>query len=439
MTNQSSQTVLILGTGLTGLTAAYYLAQRGYQPALLDAPGWQDGFQSNPSDATPMLFGRYRETRRLLGMINEGKVGQLETAIPLEFALPDGQIVAYRSAHLPGALQWMMSLFSFHGLAWHDRWTLFSHLEQIWEKAKTLPADLESQVAEEWLASIGQSQNAREYIWAPLAQWLTGNALARLSAATFVRLLSTIFLGQAMDARLTHIEGTIGNRFLTHMKTALHQRGVQIRPEPHPPDLHFGPEGISGVRLHDGSLLRAQWYIAGLSHQNLLSLLPENLLTRYAYFAHLSELESFPEIAVRFTYRTDLPRPRLILLAGRQFQQVTITALGPQAVDCRLSAIGNPALMELNREELLALGGNALQALVPELEQGVRLSAEVFRDDQAALSLRPGAALLRPIQQSPLKNLLVAGAWTDTGWPANVESAVVSARRCAQIIAGRAT
>jgi uncharacterized protein with NAD-binding domain and iron-sulfur cluster len=62
---------------------------------------------------------------------------------------------------------------------------------------------------------------------------------------------------------------------------------------------------------------------------------------------------------------------------------------------------------------------------------------EVSLDDQAALSLRPGAAQLRPIQQSPIQNLLVAGAWTDTGWPANVESAVVSAKRCVEIIAGR--
>ena len=30
--------------------------------------------------------------------------------------------------------------------------------------------------------------------------------------------------------------------------------------------------------------------------------------------------------------------------------------------------------------------------------------------------------------------LLVAGAWTDTGWPANIESALVSARRCAEAI-----
>ncbi len=91
--------------------------------------------------------------------------------------------------------------------------------------------------------------------------------------------------------------------------------------------------------------------------------------------------------------------------------------------------------MELDRDQLLDLGHRELHALVPELKQGEQRPGEISRDDQAALSLRPGTALFRPIQQSPFKNLLIAGAWTDTGWPANVESAVVSARRCAEIIA----
>jgi len=54
------------------------------------------------------------------------------------------------------------------------------------------------------------------------------------------------------------------------------------------------------------------------------------------------------------------------------------------------------------------------------------------------LSLKPGTALRRPIQQSPVPNLFIAGAWTDTGWPPNIESAIVSARRCAEIISGHA-
>jgi hypothetical protein len=53
----------------------------------------------------------------------------------------------------------------------------------------------------------------------------------------------------------------------------------------------------------------------------------------------------------------------------------------------------------------------------------------------AILSLKPGTKLHRPIQRSPIENLLLAGSWTDTGWPPNLESAIVSGNRCAEEIA----
>jgi uncharacterized protein with NAD-binding domain and iron-sulfur cluster len=436
VTTEPSETVLILGGGLTGLATAFHLVQSNYRITLLDHPAWQDGFQCNPPDAAPLLFGCHQETWRLIGKLGNTRSTRFDTAIPIEFSLPDGKIVAYRSAQLPGALQWVTSLFSFPGLAWHDRWTLFSHLEQIWEQARVLPPDLESRAAEEWLALIGQSLEAREHIWAPLAQWLTGNALARLSAAMFVRLLSTIFLGRALDARLTHLNGTVGDRFITPMTVALERHGVRFRRQAHLPELRLGATGIEGVQLADGTLLKAQWYVVALSHRNLLAMLPERLLTRYAYFAHLSDLGTLSATTIQFTTHTRVQRPRLLLLAGRPFHQLTIALSGPQATIYRLSASGNQTFLELSDGQLIDRGRSELRALAPEVGQDEALSAQVVRDDYAALSLRPGAAVLRPIPQSPIKNLLVAGAWTDTGWPANVESAVVSARRCAELVAG---
>ena len=126
------------------------------------------------------------------------------------------------------------------------------------------------------------------------------------------------------------------------------------------------------------------------------------------------------------------------MLAEQPFQQLTIASIGPNEVSCRLSAIGNPALMELDDELLLDLGRTEFRLLAPDIEQDERLSGKIDRNNQAALLLKPGASLRRPIQQSPLKNLLISGAWTDTGWPANIESAIVSATRCAEIISGQA-
>ncbi len=437
MTTPAPDTVIILGAGVTGLTAAYHLSKHDYRVTVLDYHDWRDEFRSNPSDPVPILLGCHRETKRILHALGPYGPTHADTTIPLEFRLPDGRAVSYQSTRLPGAFQWMMSLFSFDGLAWHDRWRLFSHVEQIWEQAHTLPADLENRIADEWLTSIGQSSKAREQIWAPLTQWLTGTSVEHLSAATFVHLLSTVFLGDASDARLTHLEGSVASRLATPLTRALPQDRVQVVQLPHEPTLRFGQAGVSYVRRHDGTPLEAQWYLVALPYQRLLTLLPERLLTRYAYFAQLTDLRNQPEIVVHVTCRAATRPPRLLLLTERPFHHLTIAAVGSEHVRYSLSTTGNSPLIELNDDQLLALGLAELSILCPEVEADTITSQEVSRENQAALLLIPGAARLRPIQQSPIQNLLITGAWTDTGWPSNLESTLVSARRCGEIILGR--
>ncbi|MBH0201484.1 MAG: NAD(P)-binding protein [Nitrospira sp.] len=434
VTVPSSHTVLIVGAGLAGLTTAYHLHQQGYHITLLDHPDWLDGFRTDAFQPAPIVLGCHQETRRVLRLLDRNGSSEGDLTIPLEFRLPDGRIAPYQSARLPGAFQWMMSLFSFQGLSWQDRWRLFSHVEQIWEQAQTLPADIENRTADEWLTATGQSLEARERIWDPLAQWLAGNALTHLSAAIFVHLLSTVFLRDASDARLTHLTGSIDHRFITPIKQALRQSHVQILSLPHRPTLRFGQTGVSEVRLHDDTQLQANRYIMALSYQNLLQLLPERLLTRYAYFAQLTEINSLSEVVIQLTCPTTQPRPRLLLLPGRPFHQLTGTSLESGEIAYRLSAVGN-VRTELNNDQLI----EAAQTEICELFSGTAredvIARSVFRENYAALLLAPGAARLRPLQQSPIPNLLIAGAWTDTGWPANLESTLVSAHRCAELVA----
>ncbi|MBK9305606.1 MAG: FAD-dependent oxidoreductase [Nitrospira sp.] len=436
MTAPASQTVLILGAGLAGLTVAYHLRREHYHVTLLDHPEWRDGFWLNPSDPVPVLLGCYRESHRLLHALNRQESPRLDQSIPLEFRLSDGRHVSYQSARLPGAFRWMMSLFSFQGLAWQDRWRLFSHVEQIWEQAQTLPVDLENRNADEWLAAIGQSLEARERVWGRLAHWLTGNDLARLSAATFVHLLSTIFLSEASDARLTSVSGSIEERFLAPMKQSLPHDRIECRTLTDLPLLRFDENRMRDVRLHDGTTLHAQWYILALPHQRLRALLPERLLTRLAYFAHMPDLTDLGELVVQVTCRSSTQTPRLVLLTGHPFYQLTVTQAKPEEIVCRLSTTAS-LLENGNDDQVKHTAIGELLRVFSNMGPEDILTHNIIGEPHASLSLVPGTARLRPLQRSPIRNMLVAGAWTDTGWPTNLESAVISSRRCVETIIGR--
>ena len=65
------------------------------------------------------------------------------------------------------------------------------------------------------------------------------------------------------------------------------------------------------------------------------------------------------------------------------------------------------------------------------------LGHRITRISNAFMWMKPGAQHYRPLPRSPLGNLFVAGDWADTGWPANLESAVLSGQRCAEAIASQ--
>jgi hydroxysqualene dehydroxylase len=90
---------------------------------------------------------------------------------------------------------------------------------------------------------------------------------------------------------------------------------------------------------------------------------------------------------------------------------------------------GVPELLEVRGRGLVEQIASQLTERLGEAEL---LWSRVSREPYATIALRPGAQ--RPGVETSRPNVARAGAWTDTGWPATMESAVRSGRRAAQHI-----
>ena len=127
--------------------------------------------------------------------------------------------------------------------------------------------------------------------------------------------------------------------------------------------------------------------------------------------------------------------PRLVLLGDTSFHSVVATAATPDRTGF--------SLVTTDSQFAQARPDSNLEAVIPDLLRSLGLlmpgstiaSTHRHTIPNAILSLGPGTKLHRPIQRSPIANLLVAGSWTDTGWPPNLESAIVSGNHCADVIA----
>lgn len=440
MNGPTPPSVIVLGGGLAGLTAAYRLACHGTRVTLLDRRPMLGGNAISSGqgwESAPLTISKsHQDTWGLLRVLGRNFSPGRLTHVPLEFLLPDGRTVAYPFTPLPRPLHVVASLLRFKALTWRERWRLASWLDQIWEEARQLPSDLTRLTADEWLATLGQGAQPRRIVWNPLAQWLTGNELRHLSADAFVRAIEPTFLRSARESRWA-IVPSLQASLVQPMTEQLRTRGATVLLDTEASQLLSEGERVIGVLLRNGSILQGDWYLAALPPRRLAMLLPERWLSRYAYFQQLAELVDRPTLSSQFIIAQSHVKPRILLLSRGYFHSMVALPIGSGRAVCRFS-VGDESAVAPMPSETLQAAAEELLRLVHLLSPGhTMVSCDYQRNEEGSLSLAPGMQPRRPLQRSPIANLLVAGAWTDTGWPPNVESAIASANRCVEFVTDR--
>jgi uncharacterized protein with NAD-binding domain and iron-sulfur cluster len=97
-----------------------------------------------------------------------------------------------------------------------------------------------------------------------------------------------------------------------------------------------------------------------------------------------------------------------------------------------VSLSGATREMGMAAEELRARYVPALAELLPRARDARVERFVVTREHAATFRAAPGVAGLRPGPRTAVPGLVLAGAWTDTGWPATMEGAVLSGHAAAR-------
>ena len=150
------------------------------------------------------------------------------------------------------------------------------------------------------------------------------------------------------------------------------------------------------------------------------------------------QLESSPIVSVHLLFDRPLLRTPIAALLSSDahwvFDRGALTSHQPEGGGQYLTVVssGVPELMDVRGRELVdRIAGQ----LTERLGDAELVWSRVSREPNATIALRPGT--VRPGVQTARPNVARAGTWTDTGWPATMESAVRSGRAAARYLLAR--
>jgi hydroxysqualene dehydroxylase len=393
----------VVGGGLAGLTAALDLVDAGSEVTLYEArptlggavqtlPAREGDPEPPPDNGQHIALGCFTEYLRFLERIGESQ-SVLRTRLALPVIAEDGSVSSIRPS--PAAL------VAYRHVSVRDRLRIPLVLARM-RKAQALDGETFGAA----LRRLGASDASVDRFWDVFIRPALNLPADEVDAGAGLFTVRTALLGPRANADLVLPVKPLGEMHGDAAGRALEAAGATVR---------------LGERVETLDELGADAIVVATPPGESARLLDE---PDPGY-------EDSPIVSVHLWFdRPLLKTPLAAFLSSDAhwiFDRGALTGLEPERGQyLTVVSSGVPALLDVRGKELVdRIAGE----LTSRLGAAGLLWSRVSREPYATIALRPH--VVRPGVSTARPDAVRAGTWTDTGWPATMESAVRSGRNAA--------
>ncbi len=292
-----------------------------------------------------------------------------------------------------------------------------------------------------WLRRHGQSSAAITRLWDLITLPTTNLRANDVSLALAAKVFKTGLLTTADAADIAWSEVPLSELHVEPARRLLESLGAEVRLRSRVTELLLAdpspsrPAGVRGVAV-GGEVLDAEAVVLAVPHDAAADLLPPEA----GVAAPLTALGSVPIVNVHLVFDRKVMPYRLAAAVDSPvqfvFDRTAASGADPSGGAQVLAVSLSGAESEIGErpEALIERQLAGLRELFPLARQAEVVDAVVTREHEATFRGVPGSRPLRVGPATRIANLALAGTWTDTGWPATMEGAVVSGQAAADLV-----
>jgi squalene-associated FAD-dependent desaturase len=444
------QNVIVIGGGLAGLSAGVALAEAGWRVRMFEQRPFLGGRATSywlpdgehVDNCQHVTFGCCTNLEDFYRRV--GVADKIKFFDRLLLQDPQGRRGSLHAGILPAPLHLMGSFLTFRPLSVRDKLAISRGMLAIFQ-SKGEPAELNGTASlsmTEWLKRKGQTQKAIERFWRVVLVSALSEELDRIDARYGIQ----VFWKSVLASRKGYLMGVPSvelGALYELCRTSIEGKGGEVNLRTPLRELRFDGNGLKSVVFDGGREEAADAIILALPHAALDELLPEEVKQRNPGLAQIAKIQDAPITGVHFWFDREVMNEPFLALLDTTTQWIFNKSLlyggkngagreKEQYLQLVISASYD--LLQKPRQEIIELCLGEVRQALPLAAAANLLKATVIKEAAATFSPQPGVDRWRPIQETSVRGMYLAGDWTATGWPATMEGAVRSGYLAAEAV-----
>ena len=419
---------IVIGGGVAGLSAAAYLVKHKFRVTLVESSPKLGGRAYSFTDqknnfaidnGQHILMGCYNNTLRFLKLIGAQDNFIYQKNLEVNFLKPGNKLVRLKSFPVFYPLNLLLALLNFKAFSISER---FSVLFFMIKFPFVSHQKLVNRNVKDWLEENHQSKNVISSLWEMIAVGALNTNIKKASALIFHEILMRIFFKGNFSSTIILPKYSLTESYVTNAKDFIEEDHGEIKLSSSVDKIIIADDKAIGIKINGEAFYDFDFLISAVSFYSLQKIIPGNILDNNISF----EYSSILNIHI-WLKNNPLPESFYGLIDS------PVHWIFNKKDHLNFVVSDADYLMNKSSEEIFEMCTTELKKYTG-IDGSEIIEYKILKEKRATFIPTNNIIYSRPVSKTKIKNLFLAGDWTDTGLPSTIESAAKSGRIAAELI-----